>query len=522
MTSRSSGSAPPMHRHHEGSLSLLQLVPRNIPAVRSQSLSPSPSPSLSLSPSPSPSPLPSLSLSLSLSSHRRSPSYSRYPRFEEGSVDEKFQADVVVAQTSPSKAEASGASRTFVPGPPSLPNQSQSQPSSTSTRRQSSLHQYQRSASPDLSLPSIPDTAPSPFALPLASLHSGYIHPPRKIRFWSIVKPWLPVLAYLSTSLGFLIAIAFWKTQVFGGGLYHSLDRSNELGPSRLRFPTSTGLDDLSSWLKADKTFGYGVLFLLIFITTFRYTFGAWAGAVISYWAALTGAFVVFMLSRYLFRELIARWLSNASSVKRVVRAIEKRPRLLFLIRLAPYPYNVMNCLLGASPTLTLRTYLVCTSLSLFKVIIHTTLGSSIHSFARYHVQPEDTTIPDGKPESNGATSREEEENRIGLYVKITGVILAIGVFVYISVVARKAVNDELDDSDDDDLPTHTDEEALSFLSPSGMARQSEDERDPYVNARVGEPMSEATFHTPIMPASAAAPASRMRPSHTGMARGME
>jgi hypothetical protein len=32
----------------------------------------------------------------------------------------------------------------------------------------------------------------------------------------------------------------------------------------------STGLDNLSSWLKADKTFGYGVLFFLIFITTFR------------------------------------------------------------------------------------------------------------------------------------------------------------------------------------------------------------------------------------------------------------
>src|SRR5258707_11183981 len=144
------------------------------------------------------------------------------------------------------------------------------------------------------------------------------------------------------------------------------------------------------------------------------YTFGAWAGAVLSYCAALTGAFVVFMFSRYLFRGLITRWLSSATSVKRVVRAIEKRPQLLFLIRLAPYPYNVMNCLLGASPTLTLRTYLVCTALSLFKVIIHTTLGSSIHSFARYHVQsePPQDSITDGEPglsQSDGDVSPEEE-----------------------------------------------------------------------------------------------------------------
>ncbi|KAI0303152.1 hypothetical protein BC826DRAFT_333537 [Russula brevipes] len=350
----------------------------------------------------------------------------------------------------------------------------------------------------------------SHFALPLPSLHSGYLHPPRKIRLLSILKPWIPVLAYLSTSLGFLIAIAFWKTQVF------------------------QGLDDLSSWLKADKNFGYGVLFFLIFITTFPplplystlivlsgYTFGAWAGAVLSYWAALTGAFVVFVLSRYLFRGLIMRWLSNATSVKRVVRAIEQRPQLLFLIRLAPYPYNVMNCLLGASPTLTLRTYLVCTALSLFKVIIHTTLGSSIHSFARYHAQskPSHDTASDGGPgpsQSDGDAGT-EEENPIAFYAKIAGVVLALGVTVYISVVARKAINDEL--GDDDDLPTHTDEEAVSFLSPGGIARHSEDERDSYVNARAGEPMSEAPFYTSITPTSAAAAVPRMRPSPPGVSR---
>ena len=253
------------------------------------------------------------------------------------------------------------------------------------------------------------------------------------------------------------------------------------------------------------------------------YTFGAWAGAVLSYWAALTGAFVVFMLSRYLFRGLITGWLSNATSVKRVVRAIEKRPQLLFLIRLAPYPYNVMNCLLGASPTLTLRTYLVCTALSLFKVIIHTTLGSSIHSFARYHAQskPSQDTVSDGGPGLSqlDGDSDAEEENPIGFYAKIAGVILAIGVFIYISVVARKAINDELGD-DDDDLPTHTDEEAVSFLSPGGIARQSEDERDPYVNARVGEPMSEAPFYMPITPTSAGTSAApRMRPSPPGVSR---
>jgi hypothetical protein len=55
------------------------------------------------------------------------------------------------------------------------------------------------------------------FALPTPSLHRDYAHPPRHVRLCSLVKPWLPLLAYLSTSLGFVIAIAFWRTELFEG-----------------------------------------------------------------------------------------------------------------------------------------------------------------------------------------------------------------------------------------------------------------------------------------------------------------
>ncbi|KAH9007074.1 hypothetical protein EDB86DRAFT_50147 [Lactarius hatsudake] len=468
-----SASASRLHRQQDGSNSPLQQLPRGIPVT---------------------------------SLHRRSPSLSRYPKFEESSVDEKSRLDGM-ARVSPSKTEASASPASATES--LFARQHTSRPSSAASLRH--LTSHPNNSSPDLPLSPILNTASSQFALPLPSLHSDYIHPPRKIRLWSIIKPWIPVLAYLSTSLGFLVALAFWKAQVFQG---HHRRAYVYLSPS-------AGLDDLSSWLKADETFGYGVLFFLIFMTTFPplplystlivlsgYTFGAWAGAVLSYCAALTGAFVVFMLSRYLFRELITRWLSNATSVKRVVRAIEKRPQLLFLIRLAPYPYNVMNCLLGASPTLTLRTYLLCTALSLFKVIIHTTLGSSIHSFARYHVQPQDA-ITDGEPSpspSDGDTTPEEEENPVGLYVKVAGIVLAVGVFIYISVVARKAINDELSGDDGEEMPAHTDEEALSFLSPGGLARHSaeEDEDEDGRLGRGGDPMSEAPFRAPVPPSSAA------------------
>ena len=248
------------------------------------------------------------------------------------------------------------------------------------------------------------------------------------------------------------------------------------------------GLDQLSHWLRADEMYGHAVMFALIFLTTFRefsclpfflfffwlktccipeapiplystliilsgYTFGPWTGAIISYFAALTGALTVFILSRALLRDSISRWLATYTSIKRAVRAIEKRPKLLFLIRLAPYPYNVMNCLLAAAPTLTLRSYTICTALSLFKVIIHTSLGASIHSFKDYHHDQPDTESPSQDQGSADTVAR---------MWTIVGILLCVFIFVYLSIVARRAVDDELEDEDG----RGDNEETVAFLSP--------------------------------------------------------
>ncbi|KZT26948.1 hypothetical protein NEOLEDRAFT_1061648 [Neolentinus lepideus HHB14362 ss-1] len=284
---------------------------------------------------------------------------------------------------------------------------------------------------------------------------------PRSLRFYNIIKPWTPLIVYAMTSLAFVIAVSFWKSEVFNG------------------------LDELSHWLRTDEYFGYAVLFFLIFLTTFPpvplystliilsgYTYGPWTGAIISYFAALSGAICVFLLSRTFLRSSITRWLSRTSAIKRVVRAIEKRPKLLFLIRLAPYPYNVMNCLLAASPTLSFQTYTVCTALSLFKVIIHSSIGASIHSFAEYHLHDEAPSSEKG-----------EEENSLSRISTIVGVALCVAILIYLSYVARKAVDDELDD--DDILPSGDDEETVAFLS----AVDSESN-----NPEGGRPMTESPF----------------------------
>jgi len=179
-------------------------------------------------------------------------------------------------------------------------------------------------------------------------------------------------------------------------------------------------------------------------------------GAIVSYFAALTGALVVFIVSRALIRESIERWLTSYTSIKRVIRAIDKRPKLLFLIRLAPYPYNVMNCLLAASPTLTLHTYTVCTALSLFKVIIHTSLGASIHSFRDYHAKA-------GKGTRSGI---------MGRIWTIIGIILCVVILIYLTIVARRAVDDELDDIP---ITARDNEESRAFLTPESDPESTHD-----------------------------------------------
>ena len=147
------------------------------------------------------------------------------------------------------------------------------------------------------------------------------------------------------------------------------------------------------------------------------------------------------------------------------------------MVRLAPYPYNVMNALLAASPTLTFKTYTVCTALSLFKVIIHTTIGASIHSFAGYHLHktpnssdpPIDGQDPAGD-DGDGVPAGEDDEGAFLSRVSaIVGIILCLAIIIYLSWVARKAVDDELEE---DEVLARNSEETELFLDPADDAER--------------------------------------------------
>lgn len=224
-------------------------------------------------------------------------------------------------------------------------------------------------------------------------------------------------------------------------------------------------LDALSRRLRELGIAGRIVMGAMIFLTTFPplplystlvvvsgFAFGMWQGFVVSYIAALVGAVTVFVLSRSLMRGWMIRVLSKSGGLRRVVHAIEKRPQLLFLVRLAPYPFNLLNTLLASSSTLTLRTYVLCTALPLFKLLVHTALGSSIQNFATF----------------NGAEI--PRVARIHHIAGITGLVLCIIVLIYIAWATQRAV-DEIEDADDLEIESEkelsTDEETGASKSVS-------------------------------------------------------
>jgi len=178
------------------------------------------------------------------------------------------------------------------------------------------------------------------------------------------------------------------------------------------------------------------------------YTFGPATAFFISYFASLLGALVVFLIFRHFVPSRVAQGLLPPS-LKRVVRAIEQRPSIFLLIRVAPYPYNVLNAVLGSSSNMGIGTYMGTTAISLLKVIVHTSLGSEIRSFKDLH-----TT---NKAASDSGSGNDASKNREITWGEIwtgIGIVLCVGLFVYLSIVARRAVNEECEHDGYEALPT--------------------------------------------------------------------
>lgn len=327
----------------------------------------------------------------------------------------------------------------------------------------------------------------------LREIDDAFRDPRTGARVWrpAWLSAYVPLLIWLVVSLGSTFTVLIWHTQVF------------------------RALDNLSTHLQELGAKGRVILGALIFITTFPplplystlivlcgFSFGLVQGFIISYIAALTGAIVVFLLSRSLLRGWMLGLLNQSGGLKKVVRAIEKRPKLLFLVRLAPYPYNLMNTLLASSPTLTLKTYTLCTALALPKLLVHCGLGTTIKNFAAYNgagggsrtgssnstIGSNKEDLPNSDPLSSSSNvttgipddaSASEMAEVIKHVAGFLGVGLCVGIFIYLFTIARRAVDEELDEDDDGQYDlVLSEEEEEDGVEGRGGDEDDEDELD--------------------------------------------
>lgn len=62
-----------------------------------------------------------------------------------------------------------------------------------------------------------PFLATSPHAVSSWTAPTPAYARPRGLRIANLLKPWIPIILYAVTSLGFVAALSFWKVQVFQG-----------------------------------------------------------------------------------------------------------------------------------------------------------------------------------------------------------------------------------------------------------------------------------------------------------------
>ncbi|TYJ54068.1 hypothetical protein B9479_005254 [Cryptococcus floricola] len=258
---------------------------------------------------------------------------------------------------------------------------------------------------------------------------------------------------WVATTIGFFLAIAFWRGQLF------------------------RALDDLSHYLANRGIFGPLTFYIMIFITTIPplplystlivlsgYTFGVWRGFCVSYVASLSGAVCVFLVSRKTLKDTIVKSLAGSSISMSLLHVLPTHPHLLLLIRIAPYPYNLLNVILASSPTLTLQTYTGCTALALFKLVLHTWIGSGIHDLSKSygHSQAEggegqeDGEGPEGQWPHHGSEGSGEdalpaqdgETAAAKTWTTWVGIVLCVTLFFYLTYFAKQAVKRAQEEQD--------------------------------------------------------------------------
>ena len=168
-------------------------------------------------------------------------------------------------------------------------------------------------------------------------------------------------------------------------------------------------------------TLGSGVLFGLVW------------GSVYVFFAATLGATLAFWLGRTVARDWVSKKISAYPKFAAIDRAVAKEGfKIVFLTRLSPlFPFNLLNYAFGITQV-SLKDYVLGSVGMIPGTILYVYIGSLIGSVAQIGMK--------------GATL-DPQTQKLQWIAKIVGFIATIAVTVYITRIAKKALDDSISES---------------------------------------------------------------------------
>ncbi len=157
--------------------------------------------------------------------------------------------------------------------------------------------------------------------------------------------------------------------------------------------------------------------------------FGVLVGSVYVFLAASIGATLAFLIGRYLARGWVSKQIEGNTKFKAVDNAIARKGlKIVILTRLSPvFPFNLLNYALGVTQV-SLKDYLVGFIGMLPGTVMYVYIGSLAGSLAM--IGSPSTTNP--------------QTQMIQWIIRIVGLIATIAVTVYITRIARKALDESV------------------------------------------------------------------------------
>ncbi|RZM75196.1 TVP38/TMEM64 family protein [Leptolyngbya iicbica] len=161
--------------------------------------------------------------------------------------------------------------------------------------------------------------------------------------------------------------------------------------------------------------------------------FGVVKGSLYVFIGAMLGATAAFLVGRYVARDWVSKKVASNEKFKVIDEAIAREGRkIIFLIRLSPaFPFNLLNYALGLTKV-SLKDYVLGTTGIIPGTIMYVYLGSLAGNLA---------TLGTGETPSNPT---------ITWTIRIVAFIATVAVTVYVTRIARQALQASVPDVTDD------------------------------------------------------------------------